>query len=449
MVLSFKNFSLTLKSNNLTILKNINIDFLPGEIYCIFGHSGSGKTTMLNAILKNLGQTHEFSQKGEITLNSVDIQAINSNSYFKSISAVMQNPADQFLFPKTIYEYSFPLLNIGLTEMATKLSFSEFSKKLNLVNEDVYTLSAGEKQVLEIYANINAQKQIYIYDEPLANLDRKKVLDFFSVVNKLKKAGKTVIIFEHRTCLLKYLTQNNYILKAGKLTNFDFSCTTKITPLALKEPVNVDILNIENLSVKLAGTTSFLIKHLNLKKGEIKLITGENGSGKTTIFNILLGNLRPTKTSKIQIKFKNRTYRNLRRLKKYVSYLPHDVRYMFSETQTELELKKVKNQELAYQLLADFNLTNKLTQHPFSLSHGEQQRLGLILALAKEPEFLFLDEPTSGLDDELCFTICKTIGKYINTHECSTLIITHDLRVKAYFKVEEITVKNRVFSNSN
>lgn len=441
MVLSFKNFSLTLKSSNQTILKDINIDFLSGEIYCIFGHSGSGKTTMLNAMLKNLGQTHEFYQKGEITLNSVDIQAINSNNYFKSISAVMQNPADQFLFPKTIYEYSFPLLNIGLTETATKLSFFEFSKKLNLANEDVYTLSAGEKQILEIYANIHAQKQIYIYDEPLANLDRKKVLDFFSEVNKLKKVGKTVIIFEHRTCLLKYLTQNNYKLVAGKLTNFDFSCTTKIKPFNLKEPVGDDVFNIENLSVKLAESISFLTNHLNLRKGELKLITGENGSGKTTIFNILLGNLKPTKTSKVQIKFKNKTYRNLKRLKKYVSYLPHDVRYMFSETQTELELKKVKNQELAYQLLTDFKLTNKLTQHPFSLSHGEQQRLGLILALAKEPEFLLLDEPTSGFDDELCFAICEIIGKYINTHECSTLIITHDSRVKAYFKVDEITVK--------
>ncbi len=441
MVLSFKNYSLSLKETGKAILKDITIDFLPGEIYCIFGHSGSGKTTMLNAMLKNLGKSHEFIQKGEITLNDTDIQAIDTDKYFSEISAVLQNPEDQFLFPKTIYEYSFPILNKGFSELSAKLSFSEFKEKLNLTNEDVYTLSAGEKQALEIYSNLAAQKQFYIYDEPLANLDRKKVLEFFTEVNKLKKAGKTVIIFEHRTCLLRYLTQNNFTLKKGKLSSFDFSCLTKIKPLSLKEASADVVLSLENLSVELTGSFNYLLKSLTLKKGELKLITGDNGIGKTTIFNILLGNLRPTKTSKVQIKFKNRVYRNLRRLKKYVSYLPHDVRYMFSETQTELELRKVKNQELAHQLLANFNLTNKLTQHPFSLSHGEQQRLGLILALAKEPEFLLLDEPTSGLDDELCFTICSTIGKYINTHECSALIITHDPRVKAYFKVEEITVK--------
>lgn len=441
MVLSFKNYTLALKETSKVILKDITIDFLPGEIYCIFGHSGSGKTTMLNAMLKNLGKSHEFIQKGEITLNDTDIQAIDTDKYFSEISAVLQNPADQFLFPKTIYEYSFPILNKGFSELSAKLSFSDFQEKLNLTNEDVYTLSAGEKQALEIYSNLAAQKQFYIYDEPLANLDRKKVLEFFTAVNKLQKAGKTVIIFEHRTCLLRYLTQNNFTLKKGKLSSFDFSCLTKIKPLSLKEASSGVVLSLVNLSVKLTGSFNYLLKSLTLKKGEVKLITGDNGIGKTTIFNVLLGNLRPIKTSKVQIKFKNRTYRNLRRLKKYVSYLPHDVRYMFSETQTELELKKVKNQELANQLLADFNLTNKLTQHPFSLSHGEQQRLGLILALAKEPVFLLLDEPTSGLDDELCFTICKTIGKYINTHECSTLIITHDPRVKAYFKVEEIIVK--------
>ncbi len=443
MVLSFKNYSLALKETGKTILKDITIDFLPGEVYCIFGHSGSGKTTMLNAMLKNLGKSHDFIQKGEITLNDTDIQAIDTDKYFSEISAVLQNPADQFLFPKTIYEYSFPILNKGFSDLCVKLSFSKFKEKLNLTNEDVYTLSAGEKQALEIYSNLAAQKQFYIYDEPLANLDRKKVLEFFTAVNKLKKAGKTVIIFEHRACLLRYLTQNNFTLKKGKLSSFDFSCLTKIEPLSLKEASSDVVLSLENLSVELTGSFNYLLKTLTLRKGELKLITGDNGIGKTTIFNILLGNLRSTKTSKVQIKFKNRIYRNLRRLKKYVSYLPHDVRYMFSETQVEFELNKVANQELAYQLLTDFKLTDKLKQHPFTLSQGEQQRLGLILALAKEPEFLLLDEPTSGLDDELCLVICRTIGKYINTRECSTLIITHDPRTKIYFKVEEVVVGNK------
>lgn len=443
MVMSFKNYSLALKETGKVILKDITIDFLPGEIYCIFGHSGSGKTTMLNAMLKNLGKSHEFIQKGEITLNGTDIQAIDTDKYFSEISAVLQNPADQFLFPKTIYEYSFPILNKGFSEVNAKLSFSKFKEKLNLKNEDVYTLSAGEKQALEIYSNLAAQKQFYIYDEPLANLDRAKVLEFFTEVNKLKKAGKTVIIFEHRTCLLRYLTQNNYTLKEGKLSTFDFSCLTKIEPLSLKEVGSDLVLSLENLSVNFAGNFNYLLNSLTLKKGEVKLITGENGIGKTTIFNLLLGNLKPAKSSKIKIFFKQKTHRNLRKLKKYTSYLPHDVRYMFSESKTKLELKKVQNQTLVKKLLIVFGLTDKLEQHPFTLSHGEQQRLGLLLALAKKPKFLLLDEPTSGLDDELCFKICMSITEYINTHECSTLIITHDLRVKAYFKVEEVKIKKQ------
>ena len=443
MVLSFKNYSLTLKETNKAILKDITIDFLPGEIYCIFGHSGSGKTTMLNAILKNLGKSHEFIQKGEITLNDTDIQAIDSDKYFSEISAVLQNPADQFLFPKTIYEYSFPVLNKGLSEFSAKLSFSMFKEKLNLTNEDVCTLSAGEKQALEIYSNLAAQKQFYIYDEPLANLDRKKVLEFFTEVNKLKKAGKTVIIFEHRTCLLRYLTQNNFTLKKGKLGGFNFSCQTKIEPLSLKEEGLDIVLSLENLSVELAGNFNYLLKSLTLKKGEVKLITGGNGIGKTTIFNLLLGNLKPVGSSKIKFFFKRKTYKNLRKLKKYTSYLPHDVRYMFSESKTKFELKKVQNQSLVERILIDFQLTDKLEQHPFTLSHGEQQRLGLLLALAKEPKFLLLDEPTSGLDDELCLKICMSIAAYMNTCDCSTLIITHDPRVKAYFKVQEIQIEKQ------
>ncbi len=440
MLLSFKNYTLTLKENNRVILKDINIDFLPGEIYCIFGHSGSGKTTMLNAILKNIGKTHEFAQKGEIALNHTDIQAISTDNYFSMVSAVMQNPQDQFFFPKTVYEYSFPLLNKGLSNTKTQESFDSFLNHFNLKNQDVFTLSAGEKQILEIYANLDTDKQIYIYDEPLANLDRKKVLEFFTKLNHLKKAGKTVIIFEHRTCLLRYLTANNFVLKNGELKKFDFSCFSKIKPLATNKPLKDIALSAKNLSVKLGSDFIFLLKALDLNKGELKLITGENGSGKTTIFNLLLGNLKINKPSKIEVYLNKRKYKNLKKIKKHVSYLPHDVRYMFSENKVVMELTKVKNQSLVNKLLFEFGLNDKLNQHPFTLSHGEQQRLGLLLALAKEPKFLLLDEPTSGLDDDLCFTICKAVADYINTYQAATLIITHDPRVKAYFKVDKVVI---------
>ncbi len=440
MLLSFKNYTLVLKENNRVILKDINIDFLPGEIYCIFGHSGSGKTTMLNAILKNIGKTHEFVQKGEITLNQTDIQAISADNYFKVVSAVMQNPQDQFFFPKTIYEYSFPLLNIGLSKAHTQQNFDTFSNHFKLKNQDVFTLSAGEKQILEVYANLETDKQIYIYDEPLANLDRNKVLEFFTKLNHLKKAGKTIIIFEHRRCLLRYLTANNFVLKNGELKKFDFSCFSKIKPLDLNKPLNDVALSARNLSVKLGSDFNFLLKELDLKKGELKLITGENGSGKTTIFNLLLGNLKIEKPGKVEVYLNKHKYKNLKKIKKYVSYLPHDVRYMFSENKVVKELTKVKNQTLVNKLLFEFDLNDKLEQHPFTLSHGEQQRLGLLLALAKEPKFLLLDEPTSGLDDELCFTICSAVANYTNTHCASTLLITHDPRVKAYFKVEEVVI---------
>lgn len=440
MLLSFKNYTLTLKENNRVILKDINIDFLPGEIYCIFGPSGSGKTTMLNAILKNLGKTHEFTQKGEITLNSTDIQAISSDLYFKTLSAVMQNPQDQFFFPKTIYEYSFPLLNAGFSSTQTHDSFDSFVNHFKLKNQDVFTLSAGEKQILDIYANLDTDKQIYIYDEPLANLDRDKVLEFFTKLNHLKKAQKTIIIFEHRSCLLRYLTANNFVLKNGELKKFGFSCFSKIESLVLNEPLKDIALSTKNLSVKLGSDFNFLLKELNLNKGELKLITGDNGSGKTTIFNLLLGNLKIAKPGKIEVYLNKRKYKNLKKIKKHVSYLPHDVRYMFSENKVVKELTKVKNQTLVEKLLLQFGLNDKLDQHPFTLSHGEQQRLGLILALAKEPKFLLLDEPTSGLDDELCFKICKVVADYINTYQVATLIITHDPRVKAYFKVEEVVI---------
>ena len=162
---------------------------------------------------------------------------------------------------------------------------------------------------------------------------------------------------------------------------------------------------------------------LNVKKGEILSVLGSNGSGKSTLLSIAAG-LNKAYSGKIEIDGQNikKLLRN-KMLYKKTAMLTQDIQTSF--------LTDVVCEELDGELLTPvYDFTPFKNMHPYDLSGGQQQLLGLAKLLKKNPEILLLDEPTKGLDGHWKMIISETLLK-LKESGITILMVTHDTELAA------------------
>lgn len=190
----------------------------------------------------------------------------------------------------------------------------------------------------------------------------------------------------------------------------------------------------------------------SIEKGELVVVLGPSGAGKTTVLNILGGMDKATSGSLI-IDGENITQYNR---KKLITYRRHDIGFVFQFYNLVQNLTALENVELASQIcknpleplkvLKQVGLEKRINNFPAQLSGGEQQRVAIARAIAKNPKLLLCDEPTGALDSktgkkilELLQNTCKTLGMTV-------IIITHN-SVMADIADKVIELKNGTISN--
>jgi len=204
-------------------------------------------------------------------------------------------------------------------------------------------------------------------------------------------------------------------------------------------------INIKNLSFKYPEGKKYVFQNLNLEilKGKFTIIYGESGCGKTTLLNILLGFLKPTKGS-IYIDSKENLFDNLNSWQSKLAYVPQENRLndetilsniAFGIKNENIDLKKVYNAIKRSQLINFIkSLENGIKfsagQSGQKLSGGQRQRLLIARAIYLNPEIYFLDEATSSLDLKTEEKILLDIKKI--TKNKTVIFVTHRIRLKKY-----------------
>lgn len=183
----------------ITALDNVNISIEKGDFVAIIGHTGSGKSTLvqhLNGLLKPTG--------GKIFLDDENIWASKSKIFdtrFR-VGLCFQYPEYQ-LFESTVYkDIAFGPTNMGLSKdkiderVKTAAKYVGISKEM--LRKSPFDLSGGEKRRVAIAGVISMEPEILILDEPTSGLDprgREQILEL--IKNYREKTGKTVIIVSH------------------------------------------------------------------------------------------------------------------------------------------------------------------------------------------------------------------------------------------------------------
>ena len=215
--INFKNVSFAYKSNlDNQVLHNINLDIKGGKMIALVGHSGSGKSTILNMIPRIYDPL-----KGNLEIDGQNIKELNLKSLRKQISIVDQNTT---LFDDTVFnniKYASPDADKKDILEAAKLSMSdEFINNLEngyetMIGENGVKLSGGEKQRLSIARAFLKNSRIILLDEATSSLDSETEEKIQKALEKLT-INKTTIVIAHRLSTILN-SDNIYVIDSGKI----------------------------------------------------------------------------------------------------------------------------------------------------------------------------------------------------------------------------------------
>ena len=169
-----------------------------------------------------------------------------------------------------------------------------------------------------------------------------------------------------------------------------------------------------------------------VEKGEICVVVGASGAGKTTILNIL-GGMDSATDGKVLLDGAEISAFNKKQL---TEYRRADIGFVFQFYNLVQNLTALENVELASQICRDslpaaevlsaVGLAERMQNFPAQLSGGEQQRVAIARALAKKPKLLLCDEPTGALDYKTGKAILALLAETARKYDMTVIIITHN-----------------------
>lgn len=214
-MIEFKNVS-KIYDNNVTALKDVNINIERGEFVFLVGPSGAGKSTFIKMILKEIDPTEGF-----ITLNgNIDVTKLKRKQipyYRRKIGVVFQ---DFRLIPTlSVYE------NVAFAMRVTEASEKEIRKRvpmmLSLVGlSNKYKslpsmLSGGEQQRVSLARAIVNNPSLLIADEPTGNLDPETAMEIMEILSDINRAGTTIIMATHAKDIVDNMKKRVIAIEKG------------------------------------------------------------------------------------------------------------------------------------------------------------------------------------------------------------------------------------------
>ena len=197
------------------VLKGINMDVYPGDVTCIIGASGSGKSTFLRCL-----NVLELPTSGEILHNGVNIldPSVNVAQYRAKVGMVFQS--FNLFNNMTVLENCM----IGVTKVLKKDKAyareiaEQFLEKVGMtpyINAKPGQLSGGQKQRVAIARALAMEPEVLLFDEPTSALDPEMVGEVLAVMRDLAKEGSTMLIVTHEMAFARDVSSRTVFLDQG------------------------------------------------------------------------------------------------------------------------------------------------------------------------------------------------------------------------------------------
>ena len=181
--------------------------------------------------------------------------------------------------------------------------------------------------------------------------------------------------------------------------------------------------------------------NIEIREGEITVLTGRSGSGKSTLLHLLAGLEQKTSGT---IFYKNQSYDDLNS-KKLTELRRSDMGFVYQFHYLLNELTAIENVSLpllmnnfekkealekSKEILNTLGLSHRFSHKPSEMSGGEKQRVAIARSMVHSPSLVILDEPTGDLDSKTSLDVIKSLKNYVKDIKSSLLIATHDENFK-------------------
>ncbi len=410
-------------------LDHVDWDVMPGEVHCLVGENGCGKSTLI----KIVAGVHPPEPGGGVAIGGHDVLPLTpSRAHALGVQVIFQ---DLSLFPNLSVAENIGI-DRALSGLARATPFAEMRRVARAALERLAfdlpldargaDLPVSERQIVAICRGLAAEARLVFMDEPTASLTRAEVNRLLAIVARLKAEGIAVVFVSHKLDEVVEIAERVTVMRDGRkvgtfpvaevderriaslMTGLDISTSIVARDMAAAAP----LLEVRNLTR--AG--EYEDASLTLHRGEVLGITGLLGAGRTELALSLFGMTRPDSGS-IALDGKILHLRsNKDALRAGIAYVSEDRLNLGLNLRQSIEdnivlavldrlrgalglLSAARRKETAESWVAKLNIKIPGLDRPVStLSGGNQQRVVLAKWLATGPKVLILDSPTVGVD---------------------------------------------------
>ena len=427
LVISLKNVSKTF--GGVKALKQVSFYVKPGEVHCLAGENGCGKSTLI----KIISGVYTPDPGAKLQILGQEVQSITpAKARALGISVIWQ---DLSLFPHMSVAENISIDEVvGLKPRlvrnnASRLRVEAILNQLNVeldLDETLQSLPIAQRQIVAIARALMCDAKLIFMDEPTSSLTQSETKILLGIVQKLATNGVAVVFVSHRLAEVLAISSQVTVLRDGNLVGV-FSTKgmtqTKLAELMTNQKIVSEVNAKNDLTTEPILELENLTRHnefsnisFSIKKGEILGLTGLIGAGRTELAHALIGMSMPS-SGIIQLNGNPVQFRSIRdAIASGVAYVSED-RLSLGLVQPQAIgdniISTVLNRILNATKLISTSKKNSLVSHWIeelairigkpedavsTLSGGNQQRVVLAKWLAIEPKLMILDSPTVGVD---------------------------------------------------